>query len=58
MIQREVLLRVNYMAVLLCAATAIKFALEASFTPFFYIALAFSVLFFINAKALKPTKHV
>jgi hypothetical protein len=57
-VQREILLRVNYMALLLCVATAIKLGLEQSFTIYFFAAIAFAILLFINAKALKPQKHV
>lgn len=46
------------MAVLLCSATAIKLALEQSFGVIFFAALAFAILLFVNAKALKPQKHV
>jgi hypothetical protein len=57
-VQREILLRINYLAILLCAATAIKLGLEQSFTTFFFVAIAFAILLFINAKALKPKKNV
>jgi hypothetical protein len=57
-VQREILLRLNYMAVLICSATAIKLALEQSYTVIFFAAIAFAILLFINAKALKPQKHV
>lgn len=57
-VQREILLRLNYMAVLLCSATAIKLALEQSFGVIFFAALAFAILLFVNAKALKTQKHV
>ncbi len=43
---------------LLCSATAIKFGLEHSFTIYFFAAIAFAILLFINAKALKPKKNV
>lgn len=46
------------MAVLLCSATAIKLALEQSFNVIFFGAIAFAILLFVNAKALKPQKHV
>jgi hypothetical protein len=57
-VQREILLRLNYMAVLICSATAIKLALEQSYTVIFFATIAFAILLFINAKALKPQKHV
>ncbi|MGA0031412.1 MAG: hypothetical protein ACO3FS_05795 [Flavobacteriaceae bacterium] len=57
-VQREILLRLNYMAVLICSATAIKLALEQSYTVIFFAAIAFAILLFINAKALKPQKYV
>ena len=57
-VQREILLRLNYMAVLICSATAIKLALEQSYNVIFFAAIAFAILLFINAKALKPQKHV
>ena len=57
-LQREILLRLNYMAVLICSATAIKLALEQSYTVIFFAAIAFTILLFINAKALKPQKYV
>jgi len=57
-VQREILLRLNYMGVLLCSATAIKLALEQSFSVLFFTAIAFAILLFVNAKALKPQSHV
>ena len=57
-VQREILLRLNYMAVLICSATAIKLALEQSYNVIFFAATAFAILLFVNAKALKPQKHV
>jgi hypothetical protein len=57
-VQREILLRLNYMAVLICSATAIKLALEQSYSVIFFVAIAFAILLFVNAKALKPQKHV
>ena len=57
-VQREILLRLNYMAVLFCSATAIKLALEQSFNVIFFGTIAFAILLFVNAKALKPQKHV
>ena len=57
-VQREILLRLNYMAVLICSATAIKLALEQSYNVIFFAAIAFAILLFINAKALKPQKYV
>lgn len=52
-IQREFLLRVNYAGILLCSATAIKLGLEGTFSAYFYAGIAFSILLFVNAKALK-----
>jgi hypothetical protein len=52
-IQREFLLRVNYAGILLCSATAIKLGLEGTFSAYFYAGIAFSVLLFVNSKALK-----
>jgi hypothetical protein len=52
-VQREFLLRVNYAAILLCSATSIKLGLEGDFSTYFYAGIAFSVLLFVNAKALK-----
>ncbi len=52
-IQREFLLRVNYAGILLCSATSIKLGLEGAFSAYFYAAIAFSVLLYVNAKALK-----
>jgi hypothetical protein len=57
-VQREILLRLNYMAVLICSATAIKLALEQSYSVIFFVAIAFAILLFVNAKALKPQTHV
>jgi len=57
-VQREILLRLNYMAVLICSATAIKLALEQSYNVIFFAAIAFAILLFVNAKVLKPQKHV
>jgi hypothetical protein len=44
---------VNYAAILLCSATSIKLSLEGDFSTYFYAGIAFSILLFVNAKALK-----